>query len=113
MSNCNKELVELLNSMDEYIKSGEEILINSNVNEEFTGRMNAFIEGFIMVEKVIKEYSKKLNTITLGEKNKLADGLESSIEKINSNKEYLLNDYLECVAEPFIKWKSVILNNIL
>lgn len=113
MSNCNKELVELLNSMDEYIKSGEKILENSNVNEEFTEGMNAFVEGFIMVEKVIKGHSKKLNAITLEEKNKLAEGLESSIEKINTNKEYLLNDYLECVVEPFIKWKSVILNNIL
>ncbi len=112
MNNCNKELVELLNTMDEYINYGKETLESSKFNEEFNDGMNAFIEGFIMAEKVIQAHSGKLNEITLKEKNKLAEGLELSIEKINSKQEYYLDEYSKNIIEPFINWKNLILNNI-
>ncbi len=112
MNNCNKQLVELLNSMDEYIKYGEEKLKNSILNEEFKEGINTYIEGFIMIEKVIQTYSEKLNKITLNEKNKLAEGLELSVHKINNEEDYSLNEYLKNILEPFQSWKNLILNNI-
>jgi len=112
MSNCNKELVDVLNTMNEYINYGEESLKNSILNEEFKEGMNVFIEAFVMVEKVIKTHSDKLKEITEKEKSKLALGLELSVEKINKEQDYNLEDYLKDVVEPFVNWKNIILDNI-
>jgi hypothetical protein len=113
MKNCNNQLVELLNAMDEYIIFGEEKLKKSILNEEFKEGMNTYIEGFIMAEKVIQTHSEKLNEITLKEKNKLAEGLELSIQKINSKQEYSLDEYINNIVKPFKIWKNLILNNIV
>lgn len=112
MSNCNKELIEVLNTMNEYINYGEESLNNTTLNEEFKDGMNAFIEAFVMIEKVIETHSEKLKEITEKEKSKLALGLELSVEKINTEKGYHLEDYLKNVVEPFINWRNRIINNI-
>lgn len=112
MSNCNKELIEVLNTMHEYINYGEENLKKTNLNDDFKDGMNAFIEAFIMIEKVIETHSEKLKEITEEEKGKLALGLDLSVEKINKEQGYDVGDYLKDVVEPFKKWKKVILNNI-
>jgi len=112
MSNCNKELIDVLNTMDEYINYGEECLKNSILNEEFKEGMNVFIEAFVMVEKVIETHSDKLKEITEKEKNKLALGLELSVEKINKEQDYNLENFLKEVVEPFVNWRNIILDNI-
>ncbi|MEW8992952.1 hypothetical protein [Clostridium sp.] len=112
MSNCNKGLIDVLNTMNEYINYGEESLKNSILNEEFEDGMNAFIEAFIMIEKVIETHSDKLKEITEKEKSKLALGLELSVEKINKEQDYNLEDYFKNVVEPFVNWKNRIINNI-
>jgi len=112
MSNCNKELVDVLNTMNEYINYGEESLKSSTLNEDFKDGMNAFIEAFVMIEKVIETHSDKLKEITEKEKNKLALGLELSVEKINKEQDYNLENFLKEVVEPFVNWRNIILDNI-
>ncbi|HAR85853.1 MAG TPA: hypothetical protein DCR69_08975 [Clostridium sp.] len=112
MSNCNKELVDVLNTMNEYINYGEESLKNSILNEEFKDGMNAFIEAFVMIDKVIETHSDKLKKLTDKEKSNLALGLDLSVEKINKEQDYNLEDYFKNVVEPFLNWKNIILDNI-
>ncbi len=112
MSNCNKELVEVLNTMNEYVSYGEESLKKFTLNEDFKDGMNVFIEAFLMIEKVIETHSDKLKEITEKEKSKLALGLELSVEKINKEQDYNLEDYLKDVVEPFVNWRNIILDNI-
>ncbi len=112
MSNCNKELVDVLNTMNEYINYGEESLKNSTLNEDLKDGMNVFIEAFLMIEKVIETHSDKLKEITEKEKGKLALGLDLSVEKINKEQDYNLENFLKEVVEPFVNWRNVILNNV-
>lgn len=112
MSNCNKELIELLNSMYEYIEYGKKILKDSNINEEFKDGINAFIEGFVMIDSIIDRHSKKMKKLIEKESEYLSIGLEASVIKINDGFEYELEEYLKNIVEPFLKWENAILSNI-
>ena len=112
MSNCNKELIKLLNTMNECIEIKNDNEEFSCISESFKENINVFVDGFIMIEKVIQQHSKELSEIILNERNSLANGLEITINKINNEEKYLINDYYTYVIEPYKKWSDIIRKNI-